>query len=151
MLNYAFWRTSWGGTPSVIVRKSTFWYDSIHGRTKKIPRKKVGLFWVHCSYSSSTESIVLHVWWQQEKRCWRHFRKETSHNGPKQQRSVHRQRVRRGQKIHQAENFRQCGSLTCEQTSFNQIEKYMQIYMGAKQALKVGVRDFETYLVKCIM
>ena len=36
------WRTSWGGTPSVIVRKSTFWYDSIHGRTKKMPRKKGG-------------------------------------------------------------------------------------------------------------
>ena len=29
--------TSWGGTPKVIVRKSTFWYDSIHGSTKKMP------------------------------------------------------------------------------------------------------------------
>ena len=29
--------TSWGGTPSVIVLKSTFWYDSMQGRTKNIP------------------------------------------------------------------------------------------------------------------
>ena len=33
--------TSWGGTPKVIVLKSTFWYDSMHGRTKKIPEKKI--------------------------------------------------------------------------------------------------------------
>ena len=32
-------QTSWGGTPRVIVLKSTFWYDSIQGRTKKIPRR----------------------------------------------------------------------------------------------------------------
>ena len=30
-------RTSWGGTPKVMVLRSTFWYDSIHGSTKKIP------------------------------------------------------------------------------------------------------------------
>ena len=30
-------QTSWGGTPKVIVRKSTFWYDSMHGSTKKMP------------------------------------------------------------------------------------------------------------------
>ena len=30
--------TSCGGTPSVIVRRSTFWYASMQGRTKKIPR-----------------------------------------------------------------------------------------------------------------
>ena len=31
--------TSWGGTPKVMVLRSTFWYDSMHGRTKKIPEK----------------------------------------------------------------------------------------------------------------
>ena len=37
------WLTSCGGTPSVMVLKSTFWYDSIHGSTKKIPITR-GLF-----------------------------------------------------------------------------------------------------------
>ena len=32
--------TSWGGTPKVIVRRSTFWYVSMHGITKKIPGKR---------------------------------------------------------------------------------------------------------------
>ena len=31
--------TSWGGTPNVIVLKSTFWYDSMHGNTKNIPTR----------------------------------------------------------------------------------------------------------------
>ena len=32
-----FLPTSWGGTPNVMVRRSTFWYDSMHGNTKNIP------------------------------------------------------------------------------------------------------------------
>ena len=32
--------TSCGGTPRVIVLKSTFWYDSIQGNTKNIPEGK---------------------------------------------------------------------------------------------------------------
>ena len=30
--------TSWGGTLNVMVRKSTFWYDSMQGSTKNIPK-----------------------------------------------------------------------------------------------------------------
>ena len=33
--------TSCGGTPKVMVRRSTFWYDSMHGKTKKIPSNKI--------------------------------------------------------------------------------------------------------------
>ena len=35
--NKVIYCTSCGGTPNVIVRRSTFWYDSMHGRTKNIP------------------------------------------------------------------------------------------------------------------
>ena len=31
--------TSWGGTPNVMVRRSTLWYDSMQGRMKNIPIK----------------------------------------------------------------------------------------------------------------
>ena len=55
--------TSWGGTPSVIVLKSTFWYDSMQGRTKNIPDiengclvRKVG------GIPTSRHCIVLHCY-----------------------------------------------------------------------------------------
>ena len=37
ILQYKFNPTSWGGTPSVMVLRSTLWYDSIQGNTKNIP------------------------------------------------------------------------------------------------------------------
>jgi len=34
------WFTSCGGTLNVMVRKSTFWYDSMQGSTKNIPKMR---------------------------------------------------------------------------------------------------------------